>query len=125
MLDKNLIHDYSPFLIFSFYMKSERVVMSYIYASGFSHEKSRSNLLLISLIILGLERQDQSIRFYVSYPTDLMFISDVDGDGLLSYFYRGVHVLWFQSLPFLSGLLCCFTNNVSISLTRQFILLFE
>ena len=55
----------------------------------------------------------------------LMFIFDVDGDGLLSYFDRGVHVLWFQSLPYLSGLLCCFTNDVSISLTRQFILVFE
>ena len=54
-----------------------------------------------------------------------MFISNVDGDGLLSYFDRGVHVLWFQSLPFISGLLCCFTSDVSISLTRQFILVLE
>ena len=45
--------------------------------------------------------------------------------GLLSYFDRGVHVLWLQSLPFISGLLCCFTNIASISLTRQFILMFE
>ena len=29
----------------------------------------------------------------------LIFISNVDGDGLLSYFDRGVHVLWLQSLP--------------------------
>ena len=49
----------------------------------------------------------------------------VDGDGLLSYFDRRVHVLWLQSLPYLSGLLCCFTNDVSISLIRQFILVLE
>ena len=36
-----------------------------------------------------------------------------------------VNLLWVQLLPFLSGLLCCFTNIASISLTRQFILMLE
>ena len=39
----------------------------------------------------------------------LMFISNVDGDGLLSYFYRGVHVLWLQSLPLTY---VCFVHNL-------------
>ena len=41
----------------------------------------------------------------------LMFISNVDGDGLLSYFDRGVHVLWFQSLPLTYA---CFVHNLGL-----------
>ena len=52
--------------------ESEIVVMGYIYASGFS-----------------LTAQQSFFNVHLC----------VYGDGLLSYFDRGVHVLWFQSLP--------------------------
>ena len=48
-----------------------------------------------------------------------MFISDVDGDGLLSYFDRGVHVLWLQSLPLTYA---CFAHNFGLCVESAYVM---
>ena len=90
------------------------------YYIGMKHTTSQFWTALVQLFRIGLAHKTHSCKCY-----SLMFIFYVDGDGLLSIYTARVYVLQLQSLPYLSGLLCCFTNDVIISLIQQFILVFE